>query len=76
MPTRTLREIACRPLLLIFLAALCVGRAQAQTNDDWSNATVITTLPFSDAQTTSAATTETGDPESICFIGAAGSQAR
>ena len=76
MPTRTLREIACRPLLLIFLAALCVGRAQAQTNDDWSNATVITTLPFSDAQTTSAATTETGDPESICFIGAAGSQGR
>lgn len=52
------------------LAALVAAPVCAQVNDDWANASVISALPYSDAVTTSAATTEPTDPQSICFVGA------
>jgi hypothetical protein len=47
--------------------AVAASAALAQpVNDDCANATVITTLPFTDAQDVSAATTEPGDPVPPC----------
>ena len=53
------------------------GNSSAQTftvgspagNDNFANATVISTLPFTDTQSTGAATTEVGEPvpSSVCF---------
>ncbi|HEY6940267.1 Ig-like domain-containing protein [Dokdonella sp.] len=51
--------------------------ALAQSNDNWSGATVIGSLPFADlGVATNAATVEATDPVSICFVGAYGSTGR
>jgi hypothetical protein len=76
MPAQRSRRIAPQSVLFLLGTVFAAAQVHAQSNDDWSNATVITALPFTDAVTTSAATTESSDPESICFIGAAGSQGR
>jgi hypothetical protein len=49
-------------------------QAQVPANDDFDNATVITTLPFIDNQNTTEATTEADEPAdpndpAVCFVG-------
>ncbi|MBL8297390.1 MAG: right-handed parallel beta-helix repeat-containing protein [Rhodanobacteraceae bacterium] len=48
----------------------------AQLHDNWADARVITSLPYSDSDSTTTATTEASDPVSVCFIGAGDSQGR
>ncbi|MEO7916316.1 MAG: hypothetical protein ABIR16_01630, partial [Dokdonella sp.] len=65
---RFLRSAAAASALIF--ATLIASPVCAQVNDDWTNATVITALPYSDTVTTSTATIEPTDPQSICFVGA------
>ncbi len=72
--TRLIRTFA--PWAALMLAALVVTPVAAQVNDNWADATIIASLPYNDAITTSAATTESSDPQSICFVGANSSVGR
>ena len=72
--TRSIRLSASG--IAMTVAALAAVPVAAQVNDNWADATIIASLPYSDAITTSAATTEASDPQSICFVGANSSVGR
>lgn len=61
-------------LIAVFLLGTAALPAYA-LNDNYVDAIAISTLPFSDAEITSTATTEATDPASICFVGAGNSPA-
>lgn len=61
---------------LFLVAGILSLPVAAQSHDDWANARIITSLPYSDSDSTSTATTEPTDPVSVCFVGAADSQGR
>lgn len=62
--------------LVVFAGWAVAGAVSAQSHDDWANARPIAVLPYSDADSTSTATTEASDPVSVCFVGAGDSQGR
>ncbi len=62
-------------LIAVFLLGTAAVPAYA-LNDNYVDAIAIGTLPFSDAEMTSTATTEATDPASICFVGASNSQGK
>lgn len=63
------------PWLLLMSWAFTMP-AWAQSHDDWANARSIASLPYSDSDSTTTATTEESDPVSVCFVGAGDSQGR
>lgn len=60
---RSARTVIVAALAALILAAAPAALAAAPSNDAFADATVVGSLPFTDAQNTEDATTEPGDPE-------------